>query len=234
MKYLSQILSFGLFLFLTIQVQAQHDHSSQGHRAETKKAEVKPEGGVTAIFKVYGNCGMCESRIEGALAVVKGVHSADWNMDTKVVTVKYDDALISLDDIKKKVADVGHDTEKFRADDAVYKKLHGCCKYDRPSAANTGNAATVQNTEASFTVYGNCGMCKRRIEGALKKVTGVNSAEWNAETTLVNVTYDAAQTSIDDMKKQVSSVGHDTDEYRADKKVYEKLPGCCLYDRPKG
>jgi hypothetical protein len=26
---------------------------------------------------------------------------------------------------------VGHDTEKYRADDKAYAKLPGCCKYDR-------------------------------------------------------------------------------------------------------
>jgi periplasmic mercuric ion binding protein len=134
MKYLSQILSLGFFLFLAIQVQAQHDHGSHGHKAEPAKTETMPAGGVTDIFMVYGNCGMCERRIEGALSKVKGVHSADWDVDTKVLTVKYDDTAISLDDIKKKVAEAGHDTDKFRAKDEVYGNLPGCCQYERPKS----------------------------------------------------------------------------------------------------
>ena len=67
MKHLSSIISLGFFLLLlSFQVQAQHDHGSHGHQAETKKAEAKPVGGVTDIFMVYGNCGMCERRIESA------------------------------------------------------------------------------------------------------------------------------------------------------------------------
>ena len=31
----------------------------------------------------------------------------------------------------KVVAKVGHDTEKYTAEDAVYAKLHSCCKYER-------------------------------------------------------------------------------------------------------
>lgn len=134
MKYLSQILSLGFFLFLAIQVQAQHDHGSHNQKTEPIKAEAMPVGGVTDIFMVYGNCGMCERRIEGALSNVKGVYSGDWDVDTKVMTVKYDDGIISLDDIKKKVAEVGHDTDKFRARDEVYDNLPGCCQYERPKS----------------------------------------------------------------------------------------------------
>lgn len=81
---------------------------------------------------VYGNCGMCERRIEGAVSSLEGVRSADWDADSKVLTVQYDDATISLDDIKKKVAEAGHDTDKFKASKEVYDNLPGCCQYERP------------------------------------------------------------------------------------------------------
>lgn len=83
-------------------------------------------------FKVYGACGMCKRRIEGALKEVEGLHKAEWDIETKMLTVSFDSRLITLDDIHKKVAAVGHDTDKFRAEDDVYAKLHGCCKYERP------------------------------------------------------------------------------------------------------
>ncbi len=132
MKYLSAIISLCFFLFLSVQVQAQHDHGNYGHSPKTNKIKKEPVNAFTDIFIIYGNCGMCENRIEGALANVKGVHSADWDVDTKVMTVKYDDTVIALDDIKKKVAIVGHDTDKFRAKDDTYSSLPGCCQYDRP------------------------------------------------------------------------------------------------------
>ena len=34
-------------------------------------------------------------------------------------------------DIQKKIAEVGHDTEKYSADDKVYENLPGCCHYKR-------------------------------------------------------------------------------------------------------
>jgi periplasmic mercuric ion binding protein len=131
MKHPSIVFSMAFLLFSCFQVQAQHDHGSHSH--EPNKVEnKKPAVSVTDIFTVYGNCGMCEKRIEGALALFGGVHSADWDVETKVMTVKYDDSVIALDEIKKKVAAAGHDTDKFRAKDEVYNTLPGCCQYERP------------------------------------------------------------------------------------------------------
>lgn len=81
-------------------------------------------------FNVAGNCGMCKKRIE---ASVKGpsVSTANWNVKSKIMTVIFDSARISPDQLQKKVAAVGHDTDKFTADQAVYDGLPGCCLYDR-------------------------------------------------------------------------------------------------------
>lgn len=81
-------------------------------------------------IQVQGECGMCKSRIQKALKV-DGISTATWDTETKLLTVTYDPKIISNDDIQKKVAAVGHDTEKYRADDKVYNKLHGCCQYER-------------------------------------------------------------------------------------------------------
>lgn len=84
----------------------------------------------TSTFKVYGNCGTCKNRIESALKV-NGISKSSWDVKTKVLTVTYDPHLISLDDIHKKIAAVGHDTEKVKADDKTYTNLMGCCQYER-------------------------------------------------------------------------------------------------------
>ena len=84
-------------------------------------------------FKVYGNCGMCKRKIEGAVKDEKGVNSAKWDMKTGQMTVEFDPAQITFDNIKQKIADVGYDSETHRAKDEVYNNLHGCCQYERPS-----------------------------------------------------------------------------------------------------
>ncbi len=85
-------------------------------------------------FIVYGNCGMCKRTIEGSLKDQEGVYSADWNKETKMMQVKYDQSLISLEEIKIKIAAVGYDTEENRASEESYKGLPGCCQYERPES----------------------------------------------------------------------------------------------------
>lgn len=93
----------------------------------------RPDSGFTTEkFKVYGNCDMCKARIEKAL-LVKGVKYAYWDKETEMATVKFNPEVVSLLQLHKDVAAVGHDTELVKADDTVYSNLHGCCQYERPN-----------------------------------------------------------------------------------------------------
>jgi len=80
-------------------------------------------------FRVSGNCEMCKDRIEKAALSVKGVSVAVWDMNTKKISVDFDKSITDQESIEKAIADVGHDTELFRADDSVYKALPACCLY---------------------------------------------------------------------------------------------------------
>ncbi|MEW5799299.1 MAG: heavy-metal-associated domain-containing protein [Bacteroidota bacterium] len=85
-------------------------------------------GTTESKFKAFGNCGMCQKRIEKSLKI-KEVSSASWDKKSKTLTVKYNDSAITLDSLQQRVAAAGHDTEKFKASDDVYKNLPGCCLY---------------------------------------------------------------------------------------------------------
>lgn len=91
-------------------------------------AQNQPMSTKTESFKVEGKCGMCKARIEKA-AKIEGVTKAEWDADKQLLTVTYMPDMVKIDDIQKKVAAVGHDTEKVKADDKTYNKLPGCCKY---------------------------------------------------------------------------------------------------------
>ncbi len=86
-------------------------------------------------FKVNGNCGMCEKRIEKAAKSVEGVSLADWDKKSKLISVTFDDQKTDVDKVQLAIAKVGHDTPKHKAKDEVYNKLHGCCQYDRSEKA---------------------------------------------------------------------------------------------------
>jgi len=85
---------------------------------------------VTVEMKVWGNCGKCKSRIEKA-AKKKGVVKAAWDIDSKILTVKYRPAVIRLETIHENIALAGHDTENLYAPKTKFRKLPDCCKYSR-------------------------------------------------------------------------------------------------------
>lgn len=85
---------------------------------------------VTESIKVSGVCGDCKKHIEKA-AKEAGAEKANWNKDTKVLSVSFDESKTTDDAIQKKIAGAGYDTEKYTADDKAYNALDECCQYDR-------------------------------------------------------------------------------------------------------
>ncbi|MEE4197179.1 MAG: heavy-metal-associated domain-containing protein [Bacteroidales bacterium] len=83
----------------------------------------------TEKFKVYGNCGMCENRIEKAALGLDGVTKADWDKDTEMLEVAFVEEKVNVDDIHQAVAEAAHDTDKVKAVDEVYQALPACCLY---------------------------------------------------------------------------------------------------------
>ncbi len=86
--------------------------------------------------KVWGNCSMCKKTIETA-AKSSGASEADWNTETKILSVSYNGEKTNLAKIEQAVAISGYDTKNFTAPDSAYNKLHSCCQYDRKVVAGT-------------------------------------------------------------------------------------------------
>lgn len=83
-------------------------------------------------IKVLGNCNMCKKRIEKAVEI-KEVKYKKWNKSTKMLKLAFE-STITLDSLQKRIAAVGHDNDKFKADNEVYKNLPECCLYrDNPN-----------------------------------------------------------------------------------------------------
>ena len=76
-------------------------------------------------------------------------------------------------------------------------------------------------------------MCVERIEKAANSIDGVTKSEWNKNTKMMKVTFEASKTDMHKIQKAIAAVGHDTKEFKAKNKDYNNLPSCCQYDRPK-
>jgi hypothetical protein len=103
-----------LFLLIVITVSAQE-------KSKSKSVEVK----------VSGVCEMCKARIEKAAFKVKGVKSANWHIDNKVLHLIINEHKTDVLTVQTQMASIGHDTEAVLATDDAYNGLHNCCKYDR-------------------------------------------------------------------------------------------------------
>lgn len=95
--------------------------------------------------------------------------------------------------------------------------------FSNVSMAQTSKKETIK-------VWGNCGMCKKKIEKAAKSA-GANSASWDAEKLSLEVAYNTEKTSSATIQEAIAKIGYDTQDFRAADNLYADLPGCCQYER---
>ena len=98
-------------------------------KAQSNKSE-RTIGIKTQIIKVIGISPMCKTRIENTALTVDGIKSGNWDEGIHNLTIKYDlfkkDA---VENTEKKLASLGHDNEKYQANNKVYNALPDCCHY---------------------------------------------------------------------------------------------------------
>jgi len=90
------------------------------------------------------------------------------------------------------------------------------------------SAQEFTTQEAQLKVFGNCGMCKTRIEKAVA-IKEVKYAKWNKSTKMLRIAFRTPGMTVDSLEQRIAAVGHDTEQYKASDEVYASLPSCCLY-----
>src|SRR5215204_2376365 len=122
----------------------------------------------TEKIKVSGECGMCKGKIEKA-AKGAGATYALWDVDAKELTVKYNSSSSNSAKIQQSVAAAGYDTEKVKAADEAYNKLHSCCKYERtaaPAESCCNADGTCKNADQGCCKDGKCAKATAADKGA--------------------------------------------------------------------
>lgn len=84
----------------------------------------------TVNTKIYGNCLMCKTAIEKA-GNIKNIASVNWDENTKIAAITYDQKKTNQDEILKRIALAGYDSEQFLSPGDAYAKLPKCCQYER-------------------------------------------------------------------------------------------------------
>ena len=90
--------------------------------------------------------------------------------------------------------------------------------------------ASAQATTETFKVSGNCGMCKNKIEKAAIEA-GAKTASWDSDTKMLTVSYKNSSTNTAKIQSKIAEVGYDNVGAKATDAAYDKLHGCCKYDR---
>lgn len=91
--------------------------------------------------------------------------------------------------------------------------------------------AQQKNAKITFEVNGVCDMCKDRIEKATLQTKGVKFCSWDINSHQLSLIIDERKTDELTIQKNIAAVGHDTKEIKATYEAYNKLHGCCKYDR---
>ncbi len=116
---------------------------------------IPPQEPDTMSIWVDGLCGMCKSRIENAALKVKGVNSADWDIESHMLSLTVNSEKFREKKLHYKIASAGHDTRQLLAPDPVYDALHSCCKYrDFESHEDALNSEGIRSAESAEEVTG--------------------------------------------------------------------------------
>ena len=164
-------------------------------------SETKRAGDTRDVtFPVTGmTCASCVRRIEKALSKVEGVQLASVNLATEKARVAYDPGAVTLDQLQKAVEKAGYGVREMPRD------------LPAPAAVPVAiqPISGIASGEMSLLVEGmTCASCVRRIEKALAKVDGVETASVNLATEKAHVVFDPAKAGVEQFRAAVEKAGY--------------------------
>ena len=80
------------------------------------------------VIHTSAECESCKERLEAKLNYTAGIKFADLDVPTKNLTVKFNTAKISLQEIKTIISDLGYNADDLPANPEAYEALPSCCK----------------------------------------------------------------------------------------------------------
>ncbi len=132
------------------------------------------------------HCAACSGRIERALSGMDGVTKAQVNLAGETLALDYDPEKTSLDDVSKRVAELGFSLE-----------------------------LPAEETTLGLSIGGmHCASCSSRIERVLSGLPGVKKAQVNLAAESGEFVFDPAQISQRAVREAISSLGF-TSEVRS-------------------
>lgn len=72
-----------------------------------------------------------------------------------------------------------------------------------------------------------CETCGKNFQANMLKIKGLKMYELDEKKMTITVYFNPQKTNLQNIKTNISKLGYDADEIKADASAYEKLDGCC-------
>jgi copper chaperone CopZ len=98
------------------------------------------------------------------------------------------------------------------------------------------NAQKASKGEQTVTIQTNgvCQKCADKFKENVPYFKGVKSYEYDMKTAKLTINYDSKKTSPDQLRQQISKLGYNADDVKADAAARAKLPACCRAEKSSG
>ena len=171
-------------------------------------------------------CPFCAYGLEKKFKEFKGIKDVKIDIETGDFSFQYPaQQALSLDKVITQVSKAGYTPNL-----ATIQRADGSVETNK-KPKNNDVVGDAKLTTKKLTVFGNCEMCKARIEKAALDLPGVAEAQWNQKEKILEVHYDSVQTDLLKINEATAAVGHDTKTIKASDADYKALPACCHYKR---
>ena len=106
------------------------------------------------------------------------------------------------------------------------------------SNSKTATTATTTTTSSIQKVViqtnGVCSKCEALFKENVPYFKGVKDYAYDPKTAKMTITYDSKKTNPDLLRQQISTLGYNADNVKADPAARAKLPACCQVDKKPG
>lgn len=91
------------------------------------------------------------------------------------------------------------------------------------------NAQQASKKEQTVTIQTNgvCQKCADKFKENVPYFKGVKSYTYDMKTAKLTINYDSKKTNPDQLRQQISKLGYNADNVKADEAARAKLPACC-------
>lgn len=163
-------------------------------------------------IKVGFHCANGKALLEKELGKIDGVSYAFANVDTKVVTIKYDAAKQNKEKLVAAIEKIGYTTEFTKEGTQINK----ACSHDKEAKA-------IIKIKVNF----HCANGKALLDKELMKVDGVFSAVADVETKIVTIEYDTNKLDKEKLVAAIEKIGYTTEFSKEDTEIKK----ACTHDK---